>query len=337
MIVRSLLLSMALGALLGVGPAEAEPLQMRIGWAQTPGHLAPLIQELQHRHPEVFRHLGTSYTYEPVRFQGSTPQIVALAAGELQIAAFGSSSLALAITNAQLEVRVVADVIQDGTDGHFSQPYVVAKDGPIQKIADIKGKRIATNAIGSASDASMRIILHRAGIQDSDFTSIEANFANMPAMIEAGKVDLIPLLPQFAPEIEASGKFRSVFRISDAFGNTQTVHWAMRADFIAAHRDQLVDFFEDHIRAIRWFLDPAHHAEAIQIAADVTKLPPAGLEYNFTKKDWYRSPDARPVVAAIQTEIDESVKLGILPKPVQIAPHYVDLSLVEDAKRRIDK
>ena len=336
--VRPLLASLLMvGALFGALPrAEAGPLPMRIGWAQTPGHLAPLIQELQHRHPEVFRHLGSSYTYEPLRFQGSTPQIVALAAGELQIAAFGSSSLALAITNAQLEVRVVADVIQDGTDEHFSQPYVVANDGPIQKVTDIKGRRVATNAIGSASDASMRIILHRAGIQDSDFTSIEANFANMPAMIEAGKVDLIPLLPQFARDIDASGKYRTLFRISDAFGDTQTVHWAMRADFIADHRAQLVDFFEDHIRAVRWFLDPAHHAEAIQIAADVTKLPVDGLGYNFTKKDWYRSPDARPEVQAIQTEIDESVKLGILPKPVQIAPHYVDLSLIEEAKRRID-
>jgi len=324
-------------ALLAASRAEAEPLQMHIGWAQTPGHLAPLIQELHNRHPEVFRHFGTSYAYEPVRFQGSTPQIVALAAGELQIAAFGSTSLALAITNAQLDVRVVADVIQDATDGHFSQPYMVLKDGPIQAIADIKGKRVATNAIGSASDAAMRVILHRAGIMDNDFTSIEANFASMPAMIEAGKVDLIPLLPQFAHDIEASGKYRTLFKISDAYGNAQTVHWAMRADFIASNRPQLVDFFEDHIRAIRWFLDPAHHEEAIKIAADVTKLPVERLGYNFTRGDWYRSPDAQPDVPAIQAEIDASVKLGILPKPAQIAPQYVDLTLIEDAKRRIDE
>jgi sulfonate transport system substrate-binding protein len=336
MVVRSLLISMVAALALVIGPAEAEPLRMRIGWAQTPGHLAPLIQELQKRHPELFHHLGSSYTYEPVRFQGSTPQIVALAAGELEIAAFGSTSLALAITNADLDVRVVADVIQDGTDGHFSQPYMVATNGPIRTIADIRGKRVATNAIGSASDAAMRVILRRAGIQDTDITSIEANFANMPAMIEAGKVDLIPLMPQFAPELEASGKYRALFRISDAYGNTETVHWAMRADFIAAHRAQLVDFFEDHIRAVRWFLDPAHHAEGIEIAAEVTKLPAAGLEYNFTKQDWYRSPDARPDVAAIQTEIDAGVKLGILPKAVEIAPKYVDLSLIEDAKKRID-
>ncbi len=331
-------IALLLGVLGVLAPltAGADPLRMRIGWAQAPGHLAPLIHELQRRHPEVFRHFGESYVAEPIRFQGSTPQIVAIAVGELEVAAFGSSALALAVINAHLDMRVVADVIQDGVAGQFSQPYVVRKDGPIQAIEDLKGHRVATNAIGSASDAAMRIVLHRHGVLDADITSVETNFANMPAMIDDGKVDLIALLPQFAPRIEASGRYRALFRINDAFGNMQTVHWAMRADFIAAHRAAVVDFFEDHIRALRWLLDTANRADALTIAADVTKLPSDNLAYCFTQGDWYRSPDARPEVKAIQIEIDESAKLGILPRTVQLEPTYVDLSLIEDAKRRLD-
>jgi ABC-type nitrate/sulfonate/bicarbonate transport system substrate-binding protein len=335
---RKAVLALALGLLLALAPGSlrADPLKIRIGWAQAPGHLAPLIAELQRRHPEVFRHFGESYVAEPIRFQGSTPQITAMAVGELEVAAFGSTALALAVTNAHLDVRVVADVIQDGVAGHFSQPYMVLKDGPIRAIEDIKGHRIATNAIGSASDAAMRIVLHRHGVLDADITSVETNFANMPAMIEDGKVDLIALLPQFAPRIEASGKYRALFHINDAFGNMQTVHWAMRADFIAAHRAAVVDFLEDHIRALRWFLDPANRADALAIAAEVTKLPAENLAYCFGQGDWYRSPDAKPEVKAIQIEIDESAKLGIIPRAIQLEPTYVDLSLVADAKRRID-
>lgn len=329
--VLGMLLALASGS-----ATRADPVPIRVGWAQTPGHLAPLVRELQRRHPEVFRHFGESYVAEPIRFQGSTPQIVAMAVSGVEVAAFGSSALALAVTNAHLDVRVVADVIQDGIDGYFSQPYMVRKDGPIRTIEDLKAHRIATNAVGSASDAAMRIVLHRHGVLDGDVTSVETNFANMPAMIEDGKVDLIDLLPQFAPRIEASGRYRALFRISDAFGPTQTVHWAMRADFIAAHRAAVVDFFEDHIRALRWFLDPKNRADALAIAADVTKLPADNLAYCFTRGDWYRSPDARPEIQAIQTEIDESVKLGILPSAIRIDPAYVDLSLIEDARRRID-
>ena len=37
-----------------------------------------------------------------------------------------------------------------GIAGYFSENFVVRADGPIKKIEDVKGKRVATNAIGSA-------------------------------------------------------------------------------------------------------------------------------------------------------------------------------------------
>jgi NitT/TauT family transport system substrate-binding protein len=284
----------------------------------------------------VFKHRDQSYTMEAVRFQGSTPQIQAMAVGELEVAAFAPSSLALAISNARLDVRIVADVIQDGYDGYFSQYYVVRADGPIQKVEDVKGHRIATNAIGSASDAAMRAMFRQHGVKDSDVTSVEANFANMPAMIEDGKVDLIAILPQFAHGIIGNPKYRVLFTARDAVGPTQAVMWAMRADFIAQHRPALVDFYEDHIRAVRWFLDPKNREEALDLAVSVTKSPKENLAYAFTKEDFYRSPDARPSIEPVQKEIDENVKLGVIPKDVKISPKYVDLSLIEEAKRRID-
>ena len=88
---------------------------------------------------------------------------------------------------------------------------MVRADGPIKKIEDLKGKRVATNAIGSASDAAMRSMFRKHGIKDADFTTVEANFANMPAMIEGGKVDLIAVLPQFAKGIIGNPKYKVLF------------------------------------------------------------------------------------------------------------------------------
>ncbi|HVB16340.1 MAG TPA: ABC transporter substrate-binding protein [Stellaceae bacterium] len=319
-----------------VTAAWADPLPIRVGWVVTPGHLAPLIEELGKRHPEVFKHLGKSYVMQAVHFQGTTPEIQAQAINELEVASFSSAALALAITNAHLDERLVADVVGDGMNGYFSGAYVVRADGPIKKIEDIKGRRVAINTIGSAADEAMRTMLHRHGLKDSDFTTVEANFANMPAMLEGGKVDMIIVLPQFAHGIIGNPKYKVLFRGVDAVGPTQAVMWAMRSDVIAAHRAALVDFFEDHIRARRWFLDPKNHDEAIAITSDVTKLPKDKLAFAFTKEDFYRSPDARPDVASVQKEIDESVKLKVLPKAIQLAPKYVDLSLIEEAKKRID-
>jgi sulfonate transport system substrate-binding protein len=318
------------------GAAAADPLTIRVGWVQTPGHLAPLVEALGKAHPEVFKHLGQSYVLQAVRFNGTTPEIQAQAIGELEIASQSSSALALAILNAHLDERIVADVLQDGHQGYFSQYYVVRSDGPIKNVEDVKGHRIATNAIGSASDTAMRTMFRKHGIKDSDFTTVETNFANMPAMLEGDKVDMIGVLPQFAKGIIGNPKYKVLFRAADAVGPTQAVMWGMRADTIAKNRPAFVDFFEDHIRAVRWFLDPKNREAALTLAAEVTKLPKENIDYAFSDKDFYRSPDARPEIAPVQKEIDESVELGVLPKRVEISPKYVDLSLIEEAKKRID-
>jgi sulfonate transport system substrate-binding protein len=332
---KSLALFAPLALLAALSSAQADPLKLRIGWAQA-GHLAPMLDVLPAKHPEVMPHFGKSYVTEAIRFAGSTPQIQAIAINELEIAAFASSSLALAITNADLDMRIVSDLLQDGRKGNFDEPYLVRKDGPIKTIEDLKGKRVATNAIGSASDTAMRIGLRKHGIADKDIVTVETSFTNMLPMIEDGKVDLIGGLPQTLKDIEATGHYRILFTAGEARGPAQTVLWAMRADFIKAHRPALVDFFEDHIRAVRWFLDPGNRDEALAITQQVTKQKREELEFFFTKDDFYRSPDALPDLDAAQNEIDESVKLGILPKGVALVPTYVDLSMVHDALLRID-
>ena len=334
--IQALLLAAALAAFGFADIARAEPLAIRIGWVVTPGHLAPLIEALGKREPAMFKHLGKSYTMQPVRFQGTSPQIQALAISEVDIAAFSTAALALAITNANLDVRVVADVVGDGMDGYFSEKFVVLADGPIKKVEDIKGRRAATNAIGSAHDLAMRKMFRMHGLKDADFTTVEANFANMPAMLDGGKVDIIGVLPQFSQGIVDNPKYRILFTARDAVGPTQAVLWAIRADYIAKNRRVLLDFFEDHIRAVRWFIDPKNHETAVAITADVTKLPKDRLGFAFTKEDFYHSPDGRPELDSVQREINEAVKLGVLPKAVDIRPKYVDLSLIEEAKKRID-
>ena len=327
--------ALATVTMLITGTCFADPFPIRVGWVQTPGHMAPLIEALAKKHPEIFKHLGQSYVMQPVHFNGTTPQIQAQAIDDLEIASQAPSALALAITNAHLDSKIVADVLQDH-EGYFTEPFVVTADGPIKTIEDVKGKRIATNTIGSASDAAMRAMFRKHGIQDADFTTVETSFSNMPAMIEGGKVDLVGLLPQYALDMVGNPKYRVLFTSRQAVGPAQGVMWSIRGKTIAAHRAAFVDFFEDYIRGVRWFLDPANHAEAVAICADVTKLPEDKLGYVFTPKDFYRSPDLAPDVALVQKEIDEDVALKVLPKAVKVSPDYVDLSMIEEAKKRVD-
>src|SRR5260221_6742353 len=129
---------------LAIVPARAEPLKIRAGWAVVPAQLTSILFEKK----DILRHYGISYTWEPIRFRGSAPQITALAAGEIDIAAFAFSTFGLAIQNAKMEdIRVIGDLYQDGIPGYYTSQYVVRADGPITTTKDLKGKVLASNGI----------------------------------------------------------------------------------------------------------------------------------------------------------------------------------------------
>lgn len=313
--------------------ARAAPLRLRVGWATMPGHLIPVL--FDNPAQKGLKHYGTSYTVQPILFRGSSPQLTALASGELDFFASAPSTLALGVSNANLNLQVVADIIQDG-HGHHSDTWLVKHGSPIHKIEDLKGKRIATNAIGSAADTAMRDLLLQHGLHDRrDYSVIQAAFSAMPSLLEKGEVDCAPILNPFYQIMMKTGKYRGLFNAYQVFGNWQAVFLASRASFLAKHKEVVADFVEDWVRSRRWFMDKANRQAAIDIIARFMHLPDSDLGYLFTHRDYYRDPWSVPNVPGIQKPIDAAYKVGVLKQTIQVSPKHADLSFVTEAKKRI--
>jgi sulfonate transport system substrate-binding protein len=125
-----------------------------------------------------------------------------------------------------------------------------------------------------------------------------------------------------------------LFTQKDAFGITQLTMWTACTDFIHQNRAALVDFLEDTVRAIRWYIDPKNHDEAVAIVARLNKVPPTRVDWAFTSRDQYRDPNGMPNLNALQTNLNQQKELGILKDAVD-AKNYSDLSMVEEAARRL--
>jgi sulfonate transport system substrate-binding protein len=316
----------------GANADAAEPVRFRIGWAVVPGQLTALI----FAKPERLAHYGTSYTADLVRFRGSAPQITALAAGELDLAALAFSSFGLAIQNAGMsDLRAIGDLYQDGIDGYYANEYMVRADSAIVKPEDLKGKVVATNGLGGAVDMGLRKMLRDHGLEDRrDVRIVEIQFPNMLAALDEKKVDLIGVVTPFSRLAKESGKTRTLFTMKDAMGEAQTTLLAARAPFIAAHQAALVDFFEDWQRALAWYYDPANRRETLAMLAALTKEPAESFaDWVFTKEDYYRDPEARPNLKALQRNLDLQKELGFLKISIHV-DDYADLSLVDEAARR---
>jgi sulfonate transport system substrate-binding protein len=313
--------------------SSAEPVKIRASWTVPVANWASLLLEKK----DLAKHMGQSYVLEDVRFNGTPPMITALATGDIEIGDLAYSSFALAVENAGMDdLRIISDEFQDGVNGYYTNEFFVLADGPVQKIEDLKGKVIATNAVGSAVDIAMRAMLRKHGLEDKrDYTVVEAPFPTMKSMLAEKKVDVIPGVTPFSydPELRKIG--RVLFTQKEGVGTTQMIVWAVRKSFLDKNRAVMVDFMEDVQRIVRWYTDPANHKEAVAIAAKVTKRPPEAFDaWLFNNKDYYRDPNMIPNLAALQANVATQKELGFLKAGFDVKVHS-DLSIVEEAAKRL--
>ena len=317
---------------LGIGAAHADPLKIRGAW------VAPLANwsSVWLQKKDLAVHFGQSYVFEPTRYAGTPPMITAIANDELEIGNLAFSTLPIAIENAGMDdIRVITDDFQDGVEGYASNDFEVLTDGPIKKVEDLKGKILATNSMGSGVDVAMRAMLRKHGLEaNRDYTIVEAPFPAMKAMLIEKKVDLITGVLPFMLDPELKKVATPLFDMRDAIGPSQFVMWSARKPFIDARRAVLVDFLEDTLRIERWYLDPKNHDDVAQIASQLTKQPPERFGWLFTKKDYYRDPNALPNLDALQKNVDMTKDLGFIQASFDVKAHS-DLSMIQEAAKRL--
>ena len=312
---------------------QAEPLKIRIGWSNMPAQMIPVL----YSKPEILKYYGRSYVVEPVKFRAASASVIALAALDIDLAVLSPFVLNEAVLNARQNVRVLADVVQDGVGDQYSEAFLVRKDAGIKSVADLKGKRIGTAPSGSTIETALRVMLKKNGlVAKRDFTLVETHGLSMSVLLEDNKIDIGAVTMPLVEQMLASGKYEVLFRAKDAVGPSQYLFLAGRADFLQANRSKLNDFFEDHVRAMRWFSDPANRNEALQIIGASINVPPERLSYLFTKADAYRDPFLAPNLRILQDTLSVIKEAGLVQDIIQVEPRYVDLSFIEEAKRRLE-
>jgi len=334
---RGFILSSAalLGTLAAPGIARSQELPL-IRW----GYVLPPVAEMAGiflTKPELLKHYKKSYAFEAKFVRGPPLLVTALAADEIDVANLGFSTFHQAVVKAGMkDMKIVGDEVEDGFHGHFSSQIRVRKDSPINKIEDLKGKVVATIALGSGADMLTRYTLRKHGLElNKDYTYLETPFPTMKAMLLDKKVDAAYFAQPFASDPEVVEKTRILFTTDNSMGPLMPNFVAARGSFIAKNRPAFVDFLEDFLRVVRWYYDPANRDESIRIVAQASKMPEDVLKrYIFTKQDNYRNLDGLPDLQVIQKNFEQQREIGLTDRVLNVND-YADLSPMKEAVERL--
>jgi len=154
-----------------------------------------------------------------------------------------------------LDNQAVGGSGDDGFGGaivNFGGAALTVKNGSTFTGNQALGAGSGASGIGGAIDMAMRKIMLDHGMQEKrDYRIVEVEFPNMTAALKQKKVDLAGEVTPFSIAAHKDGILRTLFTLQGAMGPAQTTLLAARAGFIKDHRAELVDFFEDWIRATR--------------------------------------------------------------------------------------
>lgn len=276
----------------------------------------------------VLKRIGKAYSLQIIA--STTPQVaVMMAAGQIDMGILTPPVFASAVARDAVRsgMSFVADCYQDGHRGYASPSFYVLDSSKIHGPADLAGKTIGVNAIGSTPDVVLDTMLRRHMLDPrSDVQVVEIPFPSIGPALRAGRIDCGVLPLPFVATESAKGGIRPIFAGRDVLPPFVVVAQVASNAFLQNRPDAVRALLADYVDGLHWLYDPKNRQQAVSITAEISKSSPQVVDaYLLTSKDYYRDPNACISAALIEPLVDAMLADGLLPKPVDVA-HYVNAS-----------
>ncbi|VAW20290.1 hypothetical protein MNBD_ALPHA12-141 [hydrothermal vent metagenome] len=219
---------------------------------------------------------ATGWNIEWRKFASGTDVIAAMAAGDIDVAELGSSPLAIAASQGvDLQLFMLAQVIGK------AESLIVRNGSGINKLADIKGKRIAV-PVGSTAHFSLMGAIQKAGLSEKDVTIINMPPDQIAAAWQQDAIDGAFIWQPVQSEILKTGTLLVGGDETAKWGFPTFDGWVVNTEFAARNADAMVAFAKVMDEANRAYLDNPGawtsdsapvKAIAAQTGADVSQIP----------------------------------------------------------------
>lgn len=245
--------------------ARSAPETVRIGYIPVMIY-APLFVAIERGY---FADEGIEVELTPL--QGGSDSVVQLAAGNFDAAVGGAGAGLLNAAARGVEFFVVAPMHSERPP--LTSPLVISADrtDEIRSVADLRGKRVAINATGAATEYWLAQALAQGGLTFDDIELTALAFRDVPAALQSGSLDASILGEPLVTINEDNGV---VAVLSEDFidGFTATYLY-MGAPLLNERPEVARGFMRAYLRACRDLQGDYMNEEIAQIIEKYTEVP----------------------------------------------------------------
>lgn len=302
------------------GMAVAEPMMLRIGHGTAAEEQLWLMQAM----PEIAPNLGTVYNIELTRFPGTDRRFQAFQGGALDFATASANSAIFAASEG-VDMQIVASLSRESNEGFFTRYYVL-EDSDIQTVADLRGRTIGINGFNSSIHLWAIKALEDAGLNpDRDVNFAVIRFPAQGEALRGGTVD-VGAFPQPFAHIEAEqGGVRLLFTSKDAVPFDEELMLLLASPaLLEEYPDVARAFLSDLVNATRFYEENPEAARTALVENGISMIP---LQFYLGMEDYFRDPDARVDVEALEAMQDMQIEIGWQRQRVDI-PSIVNMDFL---------
>jgi ABC-type nitrate/sulfonate/bicarbonate transport system substrate-binding protein len=254
---------------------------------------------------------------EASNFAGSAKTQQALAAKGMDVALGAGAEMAFAVKGAPQHA------IGDIADPPALLALLVAADGPIKTIADLKGKTIGVPGLGSMAEWLPKQLAIRQGWKPDDVKVLALGVEpTLTAALKTKQIDAMIGDIGTALRLHEAGTTRTLVKFGDVVHDYIVGAIFAHNDVIRDRPDDLRRFLAAWYESVAWMR--AHKDETVRIGRPIMNLSPAFAATTYDELMPIMSADGRFSKAALDGLAKSFVQINVLPSEPDMAKLYTE-------------